>query len=59
MNKFKELTSKELKETNGGMAALAGAGAAAVGCGMVLGCLIIGVALGFGIYYGAKWLLSD
>ena len=56
---FRELTPNELKETNGGMPALAGAGAVLAGCGMVLGCLLVGVALGVGIYYGVQWLLSD
>lgn len=56
---FRDLTSDELKETKGGMAALAGTGAALAGCGMVVLCLVAGVALGVGIYYGVKWLLSD
>ncbi len=56
---FNSLTSEELKETNGGMAAVAGAGAVLTGCGMVLGCILLGVALGVGVYYGVKWLLSD
>ena len=41
---YRDLTQEELKDTNGGMAALAGAGAVLAGCGMVLGCLIVGVA---------------
>jgi hypothetical protein len=56
--RLRELTSNELKETNGGMATVAGAAAVATGCGMVLLCLVAGVALGVGIYYGVKWLLS-
>ncbi len=56
---FRELTLNELKETNGGMATLAGAGAAMAGCGMVFLCIVAGVALGFGLYYGIKWLVSN
>jgi len=55
---LKDLSIDELRETNGGMATLAGAGAAAAGCGMIILCLIAGVALGVGIYYGVKWLVS-
>lgn len=52
------LNEYELRETNGGMAHLAGAGAVAAGCGMVLGAIIVGAAIGAGIYYGVKWLAN-
>jgi len=55
---IKELTKEELQETNGGMA-LVGAGAAAAGCGMVAGALLVGVLVGVGIYYGVKYLTAD
>lgn len=48
-----------MQKTNGGMAELAGAGAAAAGCGMVAGALLIGVLVGVGIYYGVKYLTAD
>jgi hypothetical protein len=53
-----ELNESELKNTNGGAVQIAGAGAAAAGCGMLLGGLIIGVAIGVGMYYGVKWALN-
>ena len=44
------LNEYELRETNGGMAHLTGAGAVAAGCGMVLGAIIVGAVIGAGIY---------
>lgn len=56
---FAELDSKELQEINGGEPATAtGATALAIGCGVTLGALLLGVAVGVGIYYGVKYLMK-
>lgn len=50
MKNFEELNLKELREYEGGVDPVTGIAAIAVGCGMVGGALIVGAAVGYGIY---------
>jgi hypothetical protein len=54
-----ELNYEEVKEINGGEpVTLTGGAALAVAAGVTVGALLVGVAVGVGIYYGVKWLMS-
>jgi hypothetical protein len=56
MKNFKEmnlepLSKHELETTEGGAAPLAGAAAIAAGCGLLLGGLIVGAVVAYGVCY--------
>jgi hypothetical protein len=54
-----ELNHTEIKEINGGEpVTITGGVALAVAAGVTVGALLVGVAVGVGIYYGVKWLLG-
>lgn len=49
-----ELNNEELENTNGGVA-LAGAAAIAAGAGLVIGAVVVGAAVGYGVYKLCEW----
>ncbi|MBW3466261.1 Blp family class II bacteriocin [Arthrospiribacter ruber] len=54
---FDELDFDDLKQINGGEpASVSGAAALAVGCGLTIGVLLIGVGVGLACYYTWKYI---
>lgn len=54
---FEELNSDDLNQINGGEpTTVSGATALAVGCGLTIGVLLVGVGVGLACYYTWKYL---